>query len=202
MYYYTKEIWASEKKRAKDRWILLFCIFETKNQNKNKTENSVFKKYNPKMTNCMADLSFRLYLKKESCLYDINIKRTFSDHNLSDANSLVALPHSETSCRLLFIHVSITDWWFSWYISSSPVYHWSRRHAYYLYTEIWREKKRDYLRSRDTELTFLVNDTDNVPIWEFGGQSWSDLSSWGLCNFGIAISFSLYHSSWRFQYCI
>lgn len=61
------------------------------------------------MTNCMADLSFRLYLKKESCLYDINIKRTFSDHNLSDANSLVALPHSETSCRLLFIHVSITD---------------------------------------------------------------------------------------------
>lgn len=143
MYYNTKEIWASEK-RAKDRWILLFCIFETKNQknkNKNNTENSVFKKYNPKMTNCMADLSFRLYLQKESCLYDINIKRTFSDHNLSDANSLVALPHSETSCRLLFIHVSITDWWFSWYISSSPVYHWSRRHAYYLYTEIWREKK-------------------------------------------------------------
>lgn len=114
---------------------------KNKNKNKNKTENSVFKKYNPKMTNCTADLSFRLYLKKESCLYDINIKRTFSDHNLSDANSLVALPHSETSCRLLFIHVSITDWWFSWYISSSPVYHWSRRHAYYLYTEIWREKK-------------------------------------------------------------
>lgn len=53
--------------------------------------------------------------KKESCLYDINIRRTFSDHNLSDANSSVALPHSEASCRLLFTHVSITDWWYCWY---------------------------------------------------------------------------------------
>lgn len=145
MYYNTKEIWASEKKGQKiDEYYSFVSLkpkTKNKNKNKNKTENSVFKKYNPKMTNCMADLSFRLYLKKESCLYDINIKRTFSDHNLSDANSLVALPHSETSCRLLFIHVSITDWWFSWYIYSSPVYHWSRRHAYYLYTEIWREKK-------------------------------------------------------------
>lgn len=113
----TRKKYELVKKRAKDRCILLFCIFETKNQKKKQTKKQTnwkqcFQKVQPQ-----NDKSYsRLYLKKESCLYDINIKRTFSDHNLSDANSLVALPHSETSCRLLFIHVSITDWWFSWYI--------------------------------------------------------------------------------------
>lgn len=105
----TRKKYELVKKGQKIDEYYSFVSLKPKTKNKNKTENSVFKKYNPKMTNCMADLSFRLHLKKESCLYDINIKRTFSDHNLSDANSLVALPHSETSCRLLFIHVSITD---------------------------------------------------------------------------------------------
>lgn len=61
MYYNTKEIWASEKKGQKIDEYYSFVSLKPKKKtkNKNKTENSVFKKYNPKMTNCMADLSFR-----------------------------------------------------------------------------------------------------------------------------------------------